>query len=425
MNKTVIQYNYKKDTITNTIAQILYLVVLWLMTIITPRLSTSADAGIFTIALSVSNICTAIATYSINFFIASDIKHKYGDQHYFFFGLMSTTLSLLVSFVITLSFGYHYDSFLFWAVILYYLFKCAENITIIITANMQRAGKLYISSYALMIKAIVCLLIFTLTLFLSRNLVLTFGLLMGFSLLYLIFVDCRLLKKYTNVDYSINKIILKTSLFIFIAALPTFIYGITFASIVSYPRLILQQVTSKEIVGYFGSMAAVATLIQSGLSALFMPFLPLISNYYAEHKYKQLLKLLLIFVLFIVVITMIAFICSLFLDKWLMGIIYPADQEAINYAIYFRWIILINGLQAFVILVCLTMISLRTLIPLAIISIVSLALMFLTSHLLIPDYLIMGVIYSYSISYGLMALAGIVIIYLALKDKLSTKMITY
>ena len=410
--------NYKKDVIINTVAQLLYLFALWLMTILTPRFGSSADAGIFTICLSVSNICTAIATYSINFYVASDIKHRFTDQHYFYFGLTSTFISLLVSIIISLSFGYFTDNTLFWAVVLYYVFKCAENLTVIITASMQRAGKLYISGYALIVKAVLALGIFSLTLFLTKNIVLAFGILAAFGIIYFMFVDFILLKKFTNVSYKFTKEIYKVSLKLFVLAFTVFLYGISFASIVSFPRMVLDQFATKEVVGYFGSMAAISTLIQSALSALLIPFLPKVTDSYLKNDKKDLLKTIVIFAIFIIGATGAAFLCACFLDKWLVGIVYPYDPTALEYAHYFKWIIAATGVQAFVILSSLTLISFRKLFILGISSALGLSFMFLCSDFLIPSYNINGVIYTYIISYGLFfAIGAISIIYYIKNNK--------
>jgi len=404
MSKQISNINYKKDTVINTVSQIVYLFVLWLMTIITPRLGNSVDAGIFTIALSVANICTALATYSINFYVASDIKKKFNNQHYLCFGLTSTSLSILVAFIISLSFGYYKDPIMFWAVILFYIYKCAENITLIIAANMQRVGKLYISGYALLIKAVTSLLIFTLTLYFSKNIVLSFGLLAIFAVLYLVFVDYQLLKKYTKDSYKFDKEIYKASLSIFILALPLFIYGISFAAIGSFPRIVLEKFASKEVVGYFGTMAAITSVIQSGISALFIPFLPKLAEMYQANNKKYMIKMLLIFIGLIMFLTGVVFLSGCYLDKWFLSILYPKDKVVLDYAHYFKWIILVGGLQALVIVVALTLVALRRLRHVGLFSLIGLILMFSLSFLLISKYLLEGAIYVFVIGYGIMFL---------------------
>lgn len=405
--------NYKKDVIVNTIAQIFYLFVLWLMTMLTPRLSNSANQGIFTLALSVSNICTAIATYSISSYVATDLKHKYNDQHYLYFGLTSTFISLVVSIIISLAFGYQHDSPLFWAVILYYLYKCSENITITIQASMQRAGKLHISGYALIIKALISLIIFTVSLLISKNLVISFGALAAFGFLYLFFVDYRLLRKYTNQSYKLTKDIYKIALSLFIVALPLFIYGEAFASIASFPRMVLGNVVSKEVVGYFGTMAAISSLIQSAITAILTPFLPKISKHYFDNNRKDLLKLLGALLGFIIVLTGIAFLCGCFLDKWVMGILYPKDPASIDYAHFFKWIILATGVQAIVVVTSLSLVAIRNILAVGISSVIGLISMFIFSYVLIPNKTISGVIYVFFIAYGLMAVISIA--YMAIK----------
>ena len=63
--------NYKKDVIVNTIAQLLYLFALWLMTILTPRFGSSADAGIFTICF-----CFGKTLENINPSISDSLSFK-------------------------------------------------------------------------------------------------------------------------------------------------------------------------------------------------------------------------------------------------------------------------------------------------------------------------------------------------------------
>lgn len=401
-----IKINYRKDVIVNTISQILYLLVIWIMTIITPRIGSSADAGIFTVALSISNICTAIATYSINFYVASDVDYQYRTKNYLYFGLTTTFISFFISIIISLSFGYSNDSIMFWSILLFYLFKCAENITLIITAGMQRVGKLYLSGYALILKSIISLLIFILVLFFTKNIVLAFGLISTFAFLYLFFIDFQLLQKYTNESYKFTSEVYKISLKLFVLAFPVFLYGISFATIGSFPRIVLNQYVSREIVGYFGTMTAITAVIQSGISALLVPFLPKITLFYKKRQKRNLVIFALSFLTLILFATTLAFVLSLYLDKWLMAVLYPSDPTALDYANYFKWIILVAGLQAATLFFCLFLIALRKLKRLAIASSFGIISMFAISYPLIQLFKIDGAIYVFAISYGIMLIAA-------------------
>jgi len=397
-----ISINYKKDLILNSIAQILYLFCLWIMTVITPRIGSSTDAGIFTLALSVSNICTAIATYSINFYISTDVEKNLNDKIYIYFGVTTTLISLIISLIICFCFGYHTQPLVFGAILLFYIFKCTENISIVTTASIQRSGKLYIADCALIVKALLCVSVFSITLFFSKNILLSFGIIAIFGVLYFFFVDFRIFKKYTNFSLNFEKNEYKKSLRLFLLALPVFIYGLAFASIVSFPRMVLDGLFTKEVIGYFGTMAAISTLIQSSLSAIMIPFLPKISILYKENKNKELIMLIIKFVIFVIAATLAAFVCACFLDKWLMKILYPNDSEAIKYAMYFKWIIVSTGVQAFVIISCLTLIAFRKLKELIFSASIGISVMFLLSNLLIYSRGIYGIITTYIISYGIM-----------------------
>src|SRR5574344_515874 len=296
-----IEPNYKKDAIVNTIANIAYLFALWLMTLLTPRIGNFNDAAIFTLALSVANICTAVATYNINIFYSSDIEHKYSDAHYLSFGVTTTFISLVLSVILCFAFGYTAETF--WCVVLYYLFKCAENISLVLYVTMQRAGKLYVAGYSLLGKTVVCLLIFVLTLVLSKNLVLTFGILAAVAFAYMIFVDFTLTRHFSKNALSVNKTIYKMAMTLFLAALPVFIYGLSFATIPSFPRIVFGQFFSETEVGYFGTMSSICVLIQAAINALITPFIPKFAYCYEKKDSKGFAKLLGAFVLFDVVLT--------------------------------------------------------------------------------------------------------------------------
>jgi len=412
---TFIRPNYKKDALINTIANISYLFALWLMTFLTPKINGSfADAGVFTIALSVANICTAISTYNISIFQASDVNKKYKDNHYLYFGLTTTFISFLIALGLCFGFGYLSGPngvAIFFSVFLYYVFKSAENVSLIFYVSMQRQGKMYLSGYSLLVKAVVMLGIFVGVYALSKSFVLTMGVLAAAAYAYMFLVDFTLVKKHCGNVLKIDKPNFKIAMTLFVAAASVCIYGFSFAMIPSLPRMIYERLPeiSQEQVGYFGTMAAITVLIQAAVNALLVPFIPKITKAYNDKEFKEFFKILGGFAILIAGLTLVAFLMCHFLGHWALTLFYG---DAIGeYTDIFKWIVLATGLQTAVILLATVCISMRKKLAVAIVSVCGLATMGGLVYVLVKNFQMMGIVYVYYISYGIMALgfAGVLI----------------
>lgn len=418
--ETFIRPNYKKDAMVNTIANILYLFALWLMTFLTPKIGNFADAGVFTIALSLANICTAISTYNISIFQASDVNKKYKDNHYLYFGLTTTFISFIIALSLCFAFGYLSGPngvATFFAIFLYYVFKSAENVSLIFYVSMQRQGKMYLSGYSLLVKAVVMLGIFVGVYAISKSLVLTMGVLAVSAYLYMFLVDFTLVKKHCGNVLKIDKANFKIAMSLFAAAAAVCIYGFSFAMIPSLPRMIYEKLpsVSAEQVGYFGTMAAITVLIQAAVNALLVPFIPKITKAYNDREFKEFFKILAGFTLLIGGLTLVAFLMVHFLGHWALTLFYG---EAIGeYSSIFKWIVLATGLQTMIILLATVCISMRKKIAVAVVSLLGLAVMGGLVYPLVANFEMMGIVYVYYISYGIMALGFIgVLIYCLYKQ---------
>lgn len=424
IEETFVRPNYKKDAAVNTIAHIFYLFALWLMTFLTPKIGNFADAGVFTIALSIANICTAISTYNISTFQASDVNKKYKDNHYLYFGLTTTFISFLIA--ISLCFGFGYLNgpngvAVFFTIFLYYVFKSAENVSLIFYVSMQRQGKMYLSGYSLLVKAVVMLGIFVGVYAISKSLVLTMGVLAVSAYAYMFLVDFLLVKKHCGNVLKIDKPNFKIAMTLFGAAAAVCIYGFSFAMVPSLPRMIYERLpdVSTDQVGYFGTMAAITVLIQAAVSALLVPFIPKITKSYLDKDFKEFFKVILIFTALIAGLTLVAFLMTAFLGEWALTLFY--GESIRPYTGIFKWIVLATGLQTFVILLATVCISMRKKIAVAVVSLLGLIAMISLVYLLVSSFKMMGIVYVYYISYGIMTLGFVGVLIYCLSKQIKQK----
>lgn len=405
------------EALLNAFSNILFLFCLWLMSLLLPKLTADGfeAAGIFTMCLSVANIATAISTYNILSFYSSDTEKRFKDEHYFYFGIMTTLISLIVCFVMCFIYGYTAE--VLWSVVLYYCFKLFDNFSYILRASLQRAGKLTVFCYSLIVRSILSIGIFCLALYFSQSLVLTMGILAIFGLFYFVFVDLLLTRKYCKTIFTFNKQVFKTASSLFILALPVCIYGLSFAAIPSIPRLMYENIFhDKTLLGYFGTMAAVTVLIQAATAALMLPFVPKLANFYKEKNNKEFVKLEAKLLGFVSVFILIAFFMVFFLGDWALKLVY--GEAILEYSGIFKWIVLATGLQSLVVVMSDTVTAMRKLKLLTIASLCGVALMGALMYPLIKAFEMYGIVYVYYISYGVIAAILLTtIIYSVIKSK--------
>lgn len=392
-----------KEALLNAFSNILFLFCLWLMSLLLPKLTSEGfeAAGVFTMCLSVANIATAISTYNITSFYSSDTNKRFKDEHYFYFGIMTSLISLAVCFA--MCFIYRYTAEVLWSVVLYYCFKLFDNFSLILRASLQRAGRLTYFCYSLIARSLLSIGIFCLVLYFSQSLIITMGVLAGFGLLYFVFVDLLLTKKFCKTIFVFNKDVFKTAASLFILALPVCIYGLSFAAIPSIPRLMYEGIFhNKTLLGYFGTMAAITVLIQAATTALMLPFVPKLANFYKEGKKKEFIMLETKLVGFVFVFIVIAFVMVLFLGDWALKLVY--GEDILQYSSVFKWIVLATGLQSIVVVMSDTVTAMRKLKLLTIASLSGVALMGSLMYVLISNFEMYGIVYVYFISYGIIAL---------------------
>ena len=387
-----------KEALLNAVSNIFFLLCLWLMTMIVPIIANKGfeSGGVFTLALSVAAIATAVATYNIGSFFASDLKKEFSDSNYFYFGLTSCLISLLLAFI--LCFIYGYSGEIFWSVVFYNIFKMFDNYSFVTRIIYHRHGHLAIFSYLLIGRGVLSFGVFFLSLFISKSLLISMACLAAFGALYF-FVELFFLKKKVPDFYHFSWKEYKKSLLIFYRALPVCIYGFCFASMVAVPRLMFENISQNTaLLGYFGTMSSVTALIQSATSAILLPFIPKITKAYQDDNPKGLRNYVGVLVLLISALTGVAFVMVVFLGNFALKLIY--GEEILQYSSIFKWLVLSTGIQSIAIIFADTLVSLRKFKQLLIGAVTGLAVLLSIMYVFISNYSSMGVVATYLIAFG-------------------------
>ena len=303
------EHSLKSSMIWNAFGNAVYLACQWLITILVANIGNFTDAGLLSIAMSVSATFQTFALFGIRNYQVSDINEKYSDGTYVSFRIITCIAALLCCAAFSVIIGYTLDTVL--CIILFMLFRLAENFSDVLHGILQKNGRLDIVGKSFVIKGVGILALFLIGYYATKSLSVGLLLMSSFSILSTVFFDSVMTLKIKKFRLDLK---LKNSFSLAKETLPLCIYLFLSAAIATVPKLILEKNSSEEILGIYSSIFAPAILIQAVLGYIYTPFAPKLSEYRFKAETKKFVALSLKITAAICIFTVIMLACA-----WLFG----------------------------------------------------------------------------------------------------------
>lgn len=273
--------NTRKNLLWNAFGNIVYLGCQWLVTILVTRISGYEDAGILSLAMSISATFQSLALFGIRNFQVSDISGKYSDSCYV--GLRNITCFSAFALCMLFTAANQYSPDTVIATLWFMIFRLSENYSDVLHGIFQKNEKLYLAGISLFIKGILLLAGFIAGL-------IFFGTLNGglcamalLSVCVTVFMDFTLARKLSDFipyDHIRNCVCLAKE------TIPLCAYMFLNSIIATAPKYILEKMCSEELLGVYSSIFAPALLLQAAASYIYMPFISKFSLMYCEGEMK-------------------------------------------------------------------------------------------------------------------------------------------
>ena len=90
----------KKNMLYNTIGTSIYLGLQWLITILVVRASGYEDAGILSLAMSISNTIYAISSFGMRGYQSSDIKEEFDNYTYVLSRIITCLIGIIIGSIV-------------------------------------------------------------------------------------------------------------------------------------------------------------------------------------------------------------------------------------------------------------------------------------------------------------------------------------
>ena len=146
------EQNLKKSMIWNAAGNLIYLMSQWIVTVLVTNLGEFRDAGLLSVAMSVSATFQTVAMFGIRNYQVSDVENKYSDTCYAHFRVITCAVALVACIAFSLIGGYGGEQLL--AIALFMLFRLAENFSDVLHGIAQKRGRLDIAGKAFAIKGV-------------------------------------------------------------------------------------------------------------------------------------------------------------------------------------------------------------------------------------------------------------------------------
>ena len=314
----------KNSIIYNTVGTFFYFFCQWAITVLVVKIGGYSNSGILSITISMTNIFYMISMYGVRSFQVSDIKNEYKDGDYLFVRLITSAVSLIF-FCLTLLF-LKYESKIQLCMIVYFFFKLGESITDLNFGFFQRYNFYRYIGISYILKGLATLLVFSITLYFSQNLLLTLLLETLILWFFIIIYDFRKIKNKLNLKMKKDKILqlLKIcfSLMLYTLILP-YLNFIT--------RYQVEKFFGTEELGYYSAITMVIVVICTLFGSIFVIIIPKISYMYKEKNMNKIIKVIFKINLAIIVFTIMSIIGAITLGNTVFSIIFTKTIEKYMY----------------------------------------------------------------------------------------------
>lgn len=315
----------------NTAGSLFYLLCQWLLSVIVVRLSADsyADAGILSLAMSISTFFSVITLFNVRNYQVSDSKELYSSSQYVFHRLLTCGASLLLCGVFVLINSY--DTLTSLSIIAYMLVKLVEGFADVLHGVAQRKWRLDIAGKSFIIRGILLVASFSASMLLFKNLAIAILSMAIATLIPLIFYDLLAVRR---VEAFSIKPEIKPALSLTKVCLPMVAYGACINAIVPFARYFLEFYHGETVLGYYASVSAVAVLVQAFVTFVFTPLIGVFEDAYSKGDKMAIAKLLLKLFALLVGITALAMLAVLFLGEFAMVLVFGEEIREYVYLLY-------------------------------------------------------------------------------------------
>lgn len=324
------ELSFSKNAIYNTVGTLISGFSLWLTTLVVVRFSNDyTNAGIWQLAISVTNIFATIAIFNLATFYVSDVENKYSSEQYIATQMVTCILSVLLCTVYALTCGYRGVELT--CIIAYMIARAIEAFAGFLFGIEQRNYRMDYVGISFSLRGIFDIIAFTLALYLTQNLVLASLSMAIVTFIVLLIYDMPRAKQFVPIkpkfDFKNNVELLEGSILSVVAIA-------LFTAINTIPRQFLESMHGEENLGYYATIAAPIVVVQVVAISIFNPILRDVSVGYSNNDFAKLKSIAIKVLMFLLGLALVGLLGAKLLGEFAYTIIYGEAIRPYCYLMY-------------------------------------------------------------------------------------------
>ena len=296
--------------------------------IIVSRLVSHQQSDIFSLAWSIGQLMAIIGVFQIRTYQATDVNEKFKFKQYLYFRYLTILLMLISSLLYILYYGYTHEKLII--VFLICMYKAVDSLCDVYEGWFQQKERLDLSGQSLTFRILVSLLIFTVILLLTKNLIIACASLSVSTFICFILVNVRICRKIkilniTNIDLKSFRWIKK----LFIEGFPLFVNAFLMMSVMNTPKMCIDTLTNT---GFFSdgvqTIYNILFMPASVISLVYIVFRPLLTKMaitWNQGNRKKFLKIIGFIELCLIAISLLILSGGYFLGVPVLSFLYSID----------------------------------------------------------------------------------------------------
>ena len=309
--------NFKRNMVWNALGNLVFLGCQWLITIFVANLGDFKDAGLLSIAMSLSATFQTISVFGIRSYQVSDLQGKYSDTCYVGFRVITCTVATALCLAFSVIGSYGAEQIV--AIALFMFFRLSDNFSDVLYGIAHKNGRLDIVGKSYLIKGPFTLAFFLGGYILTNELNMSLLLMAVSSWCVTVLYDYFAVRRFSDFKLWQRRL---NWLDLGRETLPLCIYLFASAAISTIPKLILEQRCGEEILGAYSSIFAPALLISTAAGYLYTPFVPSFAEARQENDSRAFIKLFLKISVAVAAFALITVIAAVFLGDFALGLLF-------------------------------------------------------------------------------------------------------
>lgn len=379
----------KKNMLFNTVGSLIYYVCQWLMSVLIVRISGYTDAGILSIAMSVTASPAIIGLFNVRSYQVSDINDQYSDGVY----IRSRTFTNIFSFIICaiMTFANGYTAIKVATIFVFMLYKISEGYADVFYGIEQKKERLDIAGISLSVRGIGALALFVGVFVVVRNMLVAICAMTLFSFAVVLVYDWRITQKWDRDERKTQKQVAFSQIKdLLITCLPLAIVAFLNNLSVNIPKIYLEGYFGSDVMGYYSSVASPTVVIQLAATTIFAPLVPILTEQYCSGKKRDFLNTLKRFVLLVAALSAICLVGSKLLARWGLILLFTESIEPYVYLfVPIVWVSILIAINACMFSICTL---LRVIKPQYIIGVAGVVVSFALSLTIVKTHSMIGVV---------------------------------